>query len=201
MGGDTLFVAMSWIRPKRTESPAPARPAASSPAPAAPSSSAVGIPADDEDIPIDLASGTSPTTSTPARGATQQSSTAASGTTTLTDDTTIIGSITTASDLWIAGRVDGNIQSGAAVNVAVDGSVKGDVVAQRVRVEEGGTVEGTLKTSDALIAGKVRGPIVSSGRLTIAPSGEVIGDVTAGNLRVEDGATLQGRCTMARGGR
>jgi cytoskeletal protein CcmA (bactofilin family) len=190
---------MSWIRPKRTESPAPARPAASSPAPAAASGGAVGIPADDEEIPIDLASGTSPTTSSLARGATQQTATSA-GTTTLTDDTTIVGSITTASDLWIAGRVDGNIQSGAAVNVAVDGAVKGDIIAQRIRVEEGGTVEGTVKTSDALVAGKVRGPIVSSGRLTIAPSGEVIGDVTAGNLRVEDGATLQGRCTMARSG-
>jgi len=135
----------------------------------------------------------------PTRGGTAQAS-VAGGSTTLTDDTTIIGSITTASDLWIAGRVDGNIQSGAAVLVAVDGAVKGDVVAQRVRVEAGGAIEGTVKTSEAMIAGKVRGPVVSSGRLTISPSGEVIGDVTAANLRVEDGATLQGRCTMARGG-
>lgn len=189
---------MSWIRPKRTE---PARPAAApSPAPAAAATPAGAVPADDEDIPIDLVSGATSVTNTPARSPAQPAPAAASGTTTLTDDTTIVGSITTASDLWIAGRVDGNIQSGAAVNIAVDGAVKGDVVAQRVRVEEGGTIEGTVKSNDTLVAGKVRGPIVSSGRLTIAPSGEVIGDVTAGNLRVEDGATLQGRCTMARGG-
>src|SRR5262245_49917656 len=128
---------MSWIRPKRTE---PARPApAPSPAPAAPATPAVGVPQDDEDLPIDLASGAIPVSSTPARASTPQAP-ASAGTTTLTDDTTIVGSITTASDLWIAGRVDGNIQSGAAVNVAVDGAIKGDVIAQRVRVEEGGTI-------------------------------------------------------------
>lgn len=120
--------------------------------------------------------------------------------TTLTDDTTVIGTITTASDLWIAGRIEGDIESGAAVHIAADGAVIGDVVALRVRIDHGGTVEGSVEAGDAAISGKVRGSVSSTGRLAIASSGEVVGDVTAHSLHVDDGATLQGRCTMSRGG-
>lgn len=196
---------MSWIRPKRIENPAPVAPTAPVTASAVPArSAAVGIPDDDDEIPIDMASGTSPSTSpAPSPGAAVTRAAArpaggGEGRTTLTDDTTVVGTITTASDLWIAGRVDGSIQSGAAVQIAADGAVKGDVNAQRLRVEHGGAIEGAVKTVEATIAGKIRGPVTASGRLAIAASGEVIGDVTAANLHVDDGATLQGRCTMSR---
>jgi cytoskeletal protein CcmA (bactofilin family) len=191
---------MSWIRPKRTD--VPAQPPSVAPAPRAPN---VGIPEDDDDLPIEV---TGVSTAAPsaaaspraaAGGGAQTSASGLDARTTLTDDTTIVGSITTASDLWIAGRLEGNVDSGAAVHVSADGVVVGNVTARRIRVERGGAIEGALKTSEAMISGTVRGPVAASGRLEITSSGEVVGDVTAQNLHVDDGATLQGRCTMSRG--
>lgn len=219
---------MSWFRPKRTEAPAP-EPAALPSAPSRPAATGVPDD-DDEipiDVTTGITSAVSPTAATSgarssasgsgasgssARASSSGATAAASGSgaatssgglearTTLTDDTTVIGTITTASDLWIAGRIEGDIESGAAVHIAADGAVIGDVVALRVRIDHGGTVEGSVEAGDAAISGKVRGSVSSTGRLAIASSGEVVGDVTAHSLHVDDGATLQGRCTMSRGG-
>lgn len=208
---------MSWFR-----SPKPPTPERSSTPPAeAARPAATGIPDDDDEIPIDVNTGTSQVvavaaTSSGARPAATSSSTSArtsgarpasstgggaiEGRTTLTDDTTIVGSITTASDLWIAGRIEGDIESGAAVHIASDGAVVGDVTALRVRVDHGGSIEGSVEAGDAAISGRVKGSVSSTGKLAIASSGEVVGDVTAHSLHVDDGATLQGRCTMTRGG-
>lgn len=193
---------MSWIRPKRTE--APAQPAPSAPA-AAPRSPSVGIPDDDDEIPIEVsgeapiaAAAIAPAAATPVRPQRADPPRASNGRTILLDDTSVVGTITTASDLWIAGGVEGNIQSSAHVSIAGDGTVVGNVDATRVQVDAGGAIEGAVRTTDAAIAGSVRGPVIASGRLEIAASGAVIGDVSAQNLQVADGATLQGRCTMTR---
>ena len=106
--------------------------------------------------------------------------------------------ITTASDLWIAGRLEGDVDSGAAVHISADGIVVGNVSARRIQVDRGGAIEGAVKAGTATISGRVRGAVAATGRLEITSSGEVIGDVTAQNLHVDDGATLQGRCTMSR---
>lgn len=110
-------------------------------------------------------------------------------------DTTVKGHVTTASDLFVAGQIDGDVESGAAVHVATDGIIAGDVTALRVRIDVGAGVDGEINASDIYIEGRVRGNVAAGGRLELSGSAEVIGDVRARTLHVEEGATLQGRCT------
>jgi cytoskeletal protein CcmA (bactofilin family) len=110
-------------------------------------------------------------------------------------DTTVRGVVTTASDLLVAGQIDGDIESGAAVHVASEGAIAGDITALRVRVDAGAGVDGEIHANDVHIDGRVRGNVAAGGRLALGERAEVIGDVRARTLLVDEGATLQGRCT------
>jgi cytoskeletal protein CcmA (bactofilin family) len=97
----------------------------------------------------------------------------------ISEDTTIKGSITTASTLTVAGAVEGNINAGGDVNVLADATVKGDISGPAVT-----------------ISGKVEGRINASGRLLITAKGLVQGDISVRSLLIEEGGTLQGQCSM-----
>jgi cytoskeletal protein CcmA (bactofilin family) len=97
----------------------------------------------------------------------------------IAEDTTIKGSITTASSLTVAGAVEGDINAGGEVHVLADAAVRGDVSGPSV-----------------VIAGKVEGRINASGRLLITTSGHVTGDIAVRSLLIEEGGTLQGLCAM-----
>lgn len=175
---------MSWFR-KRDSDPAPvptparaqlpaARPAADVPAA---STSSPGDPSLEIEVePADSFGGE------PSR-------------TVIANDTTVRGHVTTASDLFVAGQIDGDIESGATVHVANEGAIAGDVTAIRVRIDVGGGVEGEIRANEIHIDGRVRGNVAAAGRLELGESAEVVGDVRARTLFVEEGATLQGRCT------
>ena len=171
---------MSWFR-KRDPDPAPVRaprPAAR-PALAAPAatSSSPGDPSLEIEVePADSFGGE------PSR-------------TVIASDTTVHGQVTTASDLFVAGQIDGDIESGASVHITDEGLIAGDVTAIRVRIDDGGGVEGEINANEIHIEGRVRGNIAATGRLELGASAVVVGDVRARTLHVEEGATLQGRCT------
>lgn len=97
----------------------------------------------------------------------------------ITEDTTIKGSITTASSLTVAGAIEGDVNAGGEVIVLDDAFVKGDVSGPNVRIQ-----------------GKVEGRITASGRLVISSSGEVHGNISVRSLLIEEGGTLQGECSM-----
>lgn len=97
----------------------------------------------------------------------------------ITEDTTIKGSITTASSLTVAGAVEGDINAGGEIAILDDALVRGDVSGPNIRVQ-----------------GKVEGRIVASGRLVISSSGSVLGDISVRSLLIEEGGTLQGECNM-----
>ncbi|MEM6991587.1 MAG: polymer-forming cytoskeletal protein [Myxococcota bacterium] len=97
----------------------------------------------------------------------------------ITEDTTIRGSITTASSLTVAGAVEGDINAGGEVSVLEEALVKGDISGPSVS-----------------IAGKVEGRISASGRLVIGAAGEVRGDISVRSLLIEEGGTLEGQCSM-----
>jgi cytoskeletal protein CcmA (bactofilin family) len=114
-------------------------------------------------------------------------------------DTTVTGHVTTASDLFVAGQIDGDIESGAGVHVAAEGAITGGVTALRVRIDAGAGVEGEIHANEVQIDGRVRGNVASNGRLELGGRAEVIGDVRARTLFVEEGAMLQGRCSTTNG--
>jgi cytoskeletal protein CcmA (bactofilin family) len=97
----------------------------------------------------------------------------------ITEDTTIKGSITTASSLTIAGAIEGDVNAGGEITVLDDALVKGDISGPNVK-----------------ILGKVEGRVSATGRLEISASGQVIGDISVRALHIEEGGTLQGECNM-----
>ena len=97
----------------------------------------------------------------------------------ITEDTTIKGSITTASSLTIAGAIEGDVNAGGEITVLDDALVKGDVSGPNVK-----------------ILGKVEGRVSATGRLEISATGQVIGDISVRALHIEEGGTLQGECNM-----
>ena len=100
----------------------------------------------------------------------------------ITEDTTIRGSVTTASSLTVAGAVEGDINAGGEVKILEDALVKGDVSGPNI-----------------IVSGKVEGRIVASGRLVIGAAGEVRGDISVRSLLIEEGGTLEGQCSMGKG--
>ena len=99
----------------------------------------------------------------------------------ITEDTTIKGTVTTASSLTIAGAIEGDVNAGGDIEVLEDAMVKGDLSGPNVKID--GTVEGR---------------ITASGRLVIGAGGQVHGDISVRSLLIEEGGTLEGQCHMAR---
>jgi cytoskeletal protein CcmA (bactofilin family) len=97
----------------------------------------------------------------------------------ITEDTTIKGTITTASSLTIAGAIEGDVNAGGEITVLDDALVKGDVSGPNVKIQ-----------------GKVEGRVSATGRLVISSSGQVVGDISVRSLLIEEGGTLQGECNM-----
>lgn len=100
----------------------------------------------------------------------------------ITEDTTIKGSITTASSLTVAGAIEGDINAGGEIAVLEDAVVKGDVSGPNIKID-----------------GRVEGRVSASGRLVIASSGKVYGDISVRSLLIEEGGTLEGQCHMGAG--
>ncbi len=100
----------------------------------------------------------------------------------ITEDTTIKGSITTASSLNIAGAVEGDVNAGGEITVLDDALIKGDVSGPNVKIQ-----------------GKVEGRVNATGRLVISSTGQVVGDISVRALLIEEGGTLQGECKMGGG--
>ena len=79
----------------------------------------------------------------------------------------------------IDGRIEGSVESAAAIVIGETGMVSGDV-----------------RGSDVIVVGRVEGNIHASGHLDIRASGKVVGDVTAASFRIETGGTFLGTSRM-----
>jgi cytoskeletal protein CcmA (bactofilin family) len=97
----------------------------------------------------------------------------------IAEDTTIKGTIATASSLTIAGAIEGDINAGGEVQVLAEATVRGDISGPSI-----------------IISGRVEGNINASGRLLITSTGHVLGDICVRSLLIEEGGTLQGQCAM-----
>ncbi len=84
------------------------------------------------------------------------------------------GDIEAEVDLSIRGKIVGNVRCAALV-LGEQGEIRGDVVADRVRLS--GLVEGAVETGD----------------LALEESARVNGDVTYSRVRMVKGAVIQGR--------
>ncbi len=97
----------------------------------------------------------------------------------LGNGTTVEGSITTAGNLRIDGKVIGAITSKAKLILGPNAWVQGNIIAQNADIE--GAVEGTIDVS---------------GLLTLKRTAAIKGDISTGKLVFEEGAKFNGKCKM-----
>lgn len=79
----------------------------------------------------------------------------------------------------IDGKIEGSIESAAAIVIGETGLVAGDV-----------------RGSDVIVVGRVEGNVKASGHLDIRATGKVIGDVIASSFRIETGGVFLGTSRM-----
>jgi cytoskeletal protein CcmA (bactofilin family) len=79
----------------------------------------------------------------------------------------------------IDGRIEGSIESSAAIVIGEKGQVTGDV-----------------RGADVIVVGRVEGNIHATGHLDIRATGKVIGDVSAASFRIETGGVFLGTSHM-----
>jgi cytoskeletal protein CcmA (bactofilin family) len=89
----------------------------------------------------------------------------------------IEGRITSAQDLRIDGRVDGDIEVGDHGLIIGAGAVIG----------------ANLVARSIVISGAVNGNVTASERIDLHPAGSVVGDIRSPRLVVADGATITGK--------
>ena len=86
-------------------------------------------------------------------------------------------------------KIEGDIVSQGELHIS--GSVKGDVVARKLTLEEGGSITGAVEVDIAIIAGNLAGRLTATSVL-LASSARVVADVTHVSLSVDQGAVFEG---------
>lgn len=97
----------------------------------------------------------------------------------ISQDTKIIGDLTSSGDFRIDGIIEGNIKSTGKIVVGSTGFIKG-----------------TLQGTDAYFEGKFSGKLTLSGTLTLKPTANIEGEVIVGKLSVDPDATFNVKCSM-----
>ncbi|HKW52202.1 MAG TPA: polymer-forming cytoskeletal protein [Stellaceae bacterium] len=86
-------------------------------------------------------------------------------------------------------KIEGDVISNGDLHI--NGSIKGDVVAHRLTLGEGGTITGTVEVDVAVIAGNLAGQITATS-VTLASTARVVADITHVSLLIEEGAVFEG---------
>ena len=93
--------------------------------------------------------------------------------------TTIQGTLRSAKDLRVEGRVEGEI--------VCDG---------KITIAEGAVVQARVEAAEVIISGSVEGDVHSHGQFKLQPSAVIRGSTMAARITIEDGATYEGELHM-----
>ena len=94
-------------------------------------------------------------------------------------ETTLDGSIASAGNVRVEGKVTGDVKAKAKFVLGNDAIITGNVVARSAEVD--GRIDGNIEISEVL---------------TLRPSAVINGDILTNKLVVEPGATFNGSCRM-----
>ena len=86
-------------------------------------------------------------------------------------------------------RIEGDIVSQGELHIS--GAVKGDVVARKLTLAEGGSITGAVEADVAVIAGNLAGRLTANS-VVLACTARVVADVTHVSMSVEQGAVFEG---------
>ena len=104
---------------------------------------------------------------------------------------TIVGDVGSEGDVVIRGRVEGNVTVHSIV--VQSGTVVGDIVSEGVAViTEGSTVNGNVKAERIEVNGKVVGNLEAAAKVVLNPRASIDGNISAAGLSMMDGAELKG---------
>jgi len=99
------------------------------------------------------------------------------------EDSTLIGpelvlkgELVSEEDIYLRGRVEGNISTSGSLYIDPTGHVKGDITAENVVVE--GSIEGT---------------VIAAQKFELRPSGRIQGDIRASVVAIAENSFLRGR--------
>lgn len=86
-------------------------------------------------------------------------------------------------------KIEGDVVSEGELHIS--GSIKGDVVAKKLILAEGGSITGTVESDVAVIAGHLAGRLTATS-VTLASTAHVVADVVHVSLLIEQGAVFEG---------
>ena len=128
-------------------------------------------------------------------------------------DVEITGTLSSRSETYIAGTVDGNVTVESSLSLAKGSKITGKIKATQCRLD--GQVDGGVDCTDDFevgdtgvlnadavsgnqmsIAGEINGGLHCGGRLHLLPTARVSGDIRARSVIVEEGAIYNGTCSM-----
>jgi cytoskeletal protein CcmA (bactofilin family) len=86
-------------------------------------------------------------------------------------------------------KIEGDVVSQGELHIS--GSIKGDVVARKLTLAEGGSITGAVEADVAIIAGNLAGRLTATSAV-LARTARVTADVTHVSLTIEQGAVFEG---------
>jgi cytoskeletal protein CcmA (bactofilin family) len=86
-------------------------------------------------------------------------------------------------------KIEGDIVSQGELHIS--GSIKGDVVARKLTLGEGGSITGAVEADVAIVAGNLAGRLTATS-VVLARTARVVADVTHVSLSIEQGAVFEG---------
>jgi cytoskeletal protein CcmA (bactofilin family) len=86
-------------------------------------------------------------------------------------------------------KIEGDIVSQGEVHIS--GAIKGDVVARKLTLGEGGSITGAVEADIAVIAGNLAGRLTATS-VVLARTARVVADITHVSLTIEQGAVFEG---------
>ncbi len=93
----------------------------------------------------------------------------------------VVGEIRSMEAVYVAGKLDGSVETQSAVSIAASAKVKANIKAREV------TIHGT-----------VLGSVLVTGKIVIHEHGSLIGDIKAAGIVIEDGAYFKGSIDIIR---
>ena len=87
-------------------------------------------------------------------------------------------------------RLTGDVVTSGEVHVS--GSVKGDIIAKKVTIGEGGSVIGAIEAESVHVAGALTGRLTAAS-VVLAATARVVADVTHVSLTIGEGAVFEGQ--------
>ncbi|HPQ95098.1 MAG: polymer-forming cytoskeletal protein [Thiothrix sp.] len=102
-------------------------------------------------------------------------------------DIEVIGDVSFSGELYLQGRVNGNIVAPNDSNASLF-------------VEENSQVTGEIRAPLLVVSGKVSGDIYSSRRVSLKSTAEVVGNIHYTEINVEQGASINGTLMALKAG-